>query len=97
MSAEAARREMYLLACYLVSSARGLVDEPKAYGPLRLVDAASRLIGLLERMGLAGDGLRQAGGSLDALRHEGATDEAALIAGLDAVIGRLTAGLREAP
>ncbi|MFQ6117915.1 MAG: DUF6092 family protein [Candidatus Bipolaricaulia bacterium] len=40
---------MFKLLCYMVSSARGLVRETKLYGPFRLIDAASRLIEILER------------------------------------------------
>jgi hypothetical protein len=34
------------LICYMITSARGLVDEPKIYGSSRLVEAARRLINL---------------------------------------------------
>ncbi|MEW8959988.1 MAG: DUF6092 family protein [Moorella sp. (in: firmicutes)] len=32
------------LFCFLLSSARGCVDEPAIYGPLRLIEAYSRLV-----------------------------------------------------
>lgn len=32
---------------FLITSARGCVDEPHLYGPLRLVDAASKLINIM--------------------------------------------------
>jgi hypothetical protein len=35
------------LAAYMLTSARGLLDEPKAYGPFRLLEGASRLCGIL--------------------------------------------------
>ncbi len=35
------------LMAYMLTSARGLVDEPATYGPFRLVDGASRLCELL--------------------------------------------------
>lgn len=40
--------EEYLfgLACFLATSARGCVDEPPLYGPLRLIDGLSRLVDL---------------------------------------------------
>ncbi len=34
------------LAAYLATSARGCVDEPHLYGPLRLIEALSRLVDL---------------------------------------------------
>jgi hypothetical protein len=33
---------------YLITSARGCVDEPPLYGPLRLLDAYSMLLGMLK-------------------------------------------------
>lgn len=57
-------REMLLRECldltgFLVVSARGLLDEPSTYGPLRLVDAASRFVELLDSHGLACEALSQ--------------------------------------
>jgi hypothetical protein len=40
------------LICFLISSARGLVDEPKIYGPSRLVEAARHMINLAEDCGI---------------------------------------------
>ncbi|WP_272914414.1 DUF6092 family protein [Candidatus Methanodesulfokora washburnensis] len=37
---------------FLVSSARGCVDEPALYGSLRLIDAAARLINIMQEEGL---------------------------------------------
>ncbi|NJE60701.1 DUF6092 family protein [Thermococcus sp. 21S7] len=54
-------RHFQLLA-FLITSARGCVDEPKLYGPLRLLDAASRLIEIMGEEGRAGEevlGLRE--------------------------------------
>lgn len=45
--------ELAELAGFLVVSARGLMQEPAHYGPFRLIDAASRLVAVLERNGLA--------------------------------------------
>jgi hypothetical protein len=36
---------------FLVVSARGLMDEPAEYGPMRLLDAADRLVQALEEQG----------------------------------------------
>lgn len=47
----------FKLLSFLVSSARGCVDEPLLYGSLRLVDAAARLIDIMEEEGLANDDL----------------------------------------
>lgn len=36
--------ELFKIVGFLLSSARGLLEEPKEYGPLRLIEAASRII-----------------------------------------------------
>jgi hypothetical protein len=46
-------QEFFELVCYMVSSARNLIPEPKLYGPFRLIDAVSRLIDILRRMDLS--------------------------------------------
>jgi len=40
------------LICFMVVSARELVNEPKIYGPMRLVEATQRLIHLAECQGI---------------------------------------------
>jgi hypothetical protein len=64
---------------YLATSARGTIDEPRLYGPLRLMEAANRMIHLMEQLGLSDP-------DLDTLRHRIvseamviSTDEAACI------------------
>jgi hypothetical protein len=73
----------------LVVSARGLMDEPAGYGPMRLLDAAERLADALEEQGLATaqtaairDGIAS---TLDA--WSSSSDE--FVASLDALILRL--------
>ncbi|MBO8174154.1 MAG: hypothetical protein H0Z18_02725 [Thermococcus sp.] len=41
----------FKLLAFLITSARGCVVEPPLYGPLRLVDAASRLIEIMRKEG----------------------------------------------
>ena len=43
----------FKLLAFLITSARGCVDKPPLYGPLRLIDAASRLIDIMEEEGKA--------------------------------------------
>ncbi|MFW6072335.1 MAG: DUF6092 family protein [Thermoplasmatota archaeon] len=38
----------YDLFCYMASSARGLIDEPEEYGPLRLIESIERLVDILD-------------------------------------------------
>ncbi|MFH8606959.1 DUF6092 family protein [Streptomyces sp. NPDC018029] len=42
------REDLVLLAANLLSSARGLLEEPKNYGPMRCLGAAGRVLELLE-------------------------------------------------
>lgn len=45
-------KEIIKLFSYMVTSARGCVDEPKIYGPLRIIDSVSKLYSLLKENGL---------------------------------------------
>jgi hypothetical protein len=42
------KEKIYELFCFILTSARGCVDEPPIYGPLRLLDTYSRLIDALD-------------------------------------------------
>lgn len=54
--------EIALLATYLLSSGRGLLDEPADYGAFRCADAARRALRILEDDGLVNP-------ELSAIRH----------------------------
>lgn len=45
---QSAEEYIFGLTMYMLTSARGLVDEPPMYGPLRLVESISRLVKLPE-------------------------------------------------
>ncbi len=45
--------DFFALLAFMVTSARNCVEEPKLYGPFRLVDGASRLIEILEQADMA--------------------------------------------
>ena len=47
------------LICYMVTSACNLLHENRLYGPYRLIDAASRLITILEEEGVESDRLQE--------------------------------------
>ncbi|MFD0690673.1 DUF6092 family protein [Actinomadura fibrosa] len=57
--------ELLLLAAYLLSSGRGLVEEPPQYGPLRCLDAARRLLELAARTGVDHAGIASVRARLD--------------------------------
>ncbi len=50
---EGMKKDFFELLCFILSSARGLMEEPQLYGPFRLIDTASRLISVLEKYGIA--------------------------------------------
>ena len=74
---------------FLVTGARGLLDEPADYGPMRLLDAAERLVDALEEQGLTTpDTAAIRDGIAAALDSWGASSEE-FTASLDALILRL--------
>jgi hypothetical protein len=46
------KEELFQLVAYMVSSARGLYDEPADYGIFRLLDSSGRLLAIMESQGL---------------------------------------------
>ncbi|MEM1944795.1 MAG: DUF6092 family protein [Nitrososphaerota archaeon] len=55
MRADQLNREVFDHILFLLTAARGCVDEPHMYGPLRLIDAVSRIISIYFRVGGADD------------------------------------------
>ncbi len=49
---ESLAEHITLLAAFLLSSGRGLLEEPVAYGPARCADGARRALEILEEHGL---------------------------------------------
>ncbi|MFQ6016285.1 MAG: DUF6092 family protein [Anaerolineae bacterium] len=47
--------DAFELLAFLITSARGCIDEPETYGTFRLIDAASRMIGFILESGQAED------------------------------------------
>jgi hypothetical protein len=62
------------LLCYMGSSARGLLDEPVSYGPFRLIDGVSRLIGILEEEGIIDEELSRIKGLIEQGKFLAMTD-----------------------
>lgn len=52
---EILNNKYFQLLSFLITSARGCIDEPPLYGPLRLLDAASRVINMMENEGIANE------------------------------------------
>lgn len=74
------------LVGYMVTSARNLFDETPLYGPFRLVDAASRLIAILEAEGLADTRLSSIRKQIDSGKYSVMDDPAEFRAFLDGLV-----------
>ena len=70
------KNELFYLAAYMVTSARGLYDEPADYGIFRLVDTAGRLLAIMEAQGLHDSFTNRLKEGLDEVRTGGMDEEA---------------------
>jgi len=77
------RDEFFALLAFLVTSARNCVEEPKLYGPFRLIDGASRLIEILEGAGIADEFLVEMRGKIDGGKYSVMGDKDEFIKFLD--------------
>jgi hypothetical protein len=94
MSDEALRQDLFLLVGYLLTSAHGLYDEPKGYGPFRLLDAAGRLLATMQCHGLADPFLNQLEKSI-AVERVGHSDDEQLRAVLDNLCAEYAVELKQ--
>jgi hypothetical protein len=69
------RRDLFLLVGYLLTSAHGLYGEPKGYGPFRLMDAAGRLLAIMQACELADPFLNRLQRTIDAERFGHGDDD----------------------
>ena len=76
------RDEMLLLVGFMLTSAHGLLDEPQSYGPARLLEAAGRMLDMMEEQGVLDESLMQIKGLIDNERF-GPMDEDGFPARLD--------------
>lgn len=77
------RDEFFSLLAFLVTSARNCVEEPKLYGPFRLVDGASRLIRILEEADMADEFFVEVRKKIDDGKYSVMSDEGEFIKFLD--------------
>lgn len=78
------KNDLFYLIAYLITSARGLLDEPAEYGIYRLLDTTGRLLEILEANQLMDDPFLQdlknriseeMAGSMDSQRQREKLDE----------------------
>jgi len=89
-------KEIFELICYIIVSARNLDQETKMYGPFRLVDAASKLIEILEKNGIYDEFLSQVRTMIEANKYKVMTDKEEFIAFLDDLVLKMVGKLKEA-
>ena len=89
-------RGIFELLCYMIVSARNLDQETKMYGPFRLVDAASRLIEILEESGIGDEFLSQVRSMIEANKYKVMTDKEGFLAFLDDLAPKMVGRLKEA-
>jgi hypothetical protein len=93
MSTEQLGEDLVNLVGFLLTGAHGLFDEPPGYGPFRLLDAAGRLLAVMETAELADPFLTQLRRRIDEQRF-GPSDDQALRAFLDQASLQFAAGLK---
>ncbi|MEE9176428.1 MAG: DUF6092 family protein [Thermodesulfobacteriota bacterium] len=89
-------KEIFELICYIIVSARNLDKETKMYGPFRLVDAASKLIEILEKNGIYDEFLSQVRTIIEANKYKVMTDKEEFVAFLDDLVLKMVVKLKKA-
>jgi hypothetical protein len=88
-------KEIFELICYIIVSARNLDQETKMYGPFRLVDAASKLIEILEKNGIYDEFLSQVRTIIEANKYKVMTDKEEFVAFLDDLVLKMVVKLKK--
>ena len=89
-------RELMDLMGFMITSARGLLDEPTLYGPFRLIDGASKMCAIMEN-NVEGNNefLRRLRNKIDEGKFSVMTDVDAFKLMLDEVVLDFTKKLKE--
>jgi hypothetical protein len=88
--------DIALLTAYLLSSARGLLDEPSDYGILRLLEGARRTLELLESTGVRDAQFVEVRNRLDDIMY-GPMVDMDFERLLDELCGRMADGVKSLP
>lgn len=68
--------EAWSLICFIVTSAANLEQEKKAYGPLRLLETATRLVSMCREHGVVSERLDAIQKEIETNKYSLMTDEA---------------------
>ena len=77
---------LFELVGYMLTSARGLIDEPQLYDPFRLIDGVSRLCALLDDVTEYGDFFTKLKEKIDEGKFLVMTDTVAFVKLLDEAV-----------
>ena len=91
---ETLREDLFSLVAFLVVSAGGLSSEPAGYGTFRLLEAAGRLLDIIEQNDLLDDSLRRIKLQLDRQRSD-SMDDHRLQVFLDQMTGDLVKEMQQ--
>jgi len=86
MDRQAFEQAIFDLVGYMATSGRNLIDETPLYGPFRLVDAASRLIEILQQEGIDSSRLSTLREHIDAGKYTVMGNEAEFVTFLDHIV-----------
>jgi hypothetical protein len=87
--------EFFKLTGYMIASARGCIEEPKLYGPFRLVESASKTIEIMEEMGIENEFLIKAKEKIDREKYSVMQSKEKFIKFLDELILDFTSYVKE--
>ena len=89
-------RGLFELTGYMLTSARGLIEEPQLYGPFRLLDGVTRLCGILEKEDSGyGDFFSELKAKINEKKYTLMTDEDAFIRLMDDAVISFTRKMKE--
>jgi len=89
------KENLFDLICYMLVSARNLDREKKMYGPLRLIDAANKLIEILEKNGLCDELLSQVRTIIESNKYKLMADKEEFASFLDDLLQKMVAKLKK--
>ncbi len=95
MSGEDEKPMFFDLFCYMSSSARGLVDEPKLYGPLRLLETMERIIDVMEENDISNEFYSEIKQDIKENKYTVMQDEEEFVESVDEIVSKLAEKERE--
>ncbi|MFC2029320.1 DUF6092 family protein [Chloroflexota bacterium] len=96
MNSDKLQSEAISLVCFFVVSARELFNDPKYYGPMRLMEATQRLVEMVESSGVRSELLAKVSQRIEAMPLEALPEgEEEFVSSLDELIVALASWVSE--